>query len=170
MFQHGGLEEIVSDIHGNGLGTRVEVREGCTLLSVQLPDVDVPKDYDRTDGGYTCMGHIMHRDGAGALVIDPGKTIRGSVPACKAYMEIRLLRLLNHSFAPNAKILVEEASGVPSWYERAGDVEYKLWYNCSVIALSDIAAGEEVTIEYADPPKGVKRQRRLHSGQKRRKR
>lgn len=102
------------------------------------------------------MGHVMHKDGRGALVIDPGKTIRGTVPACKAYMEICLLQLFNHSFTTNAKIVVGEASRSPSWYECAGDVEYKLWYECSVVALSDIAAGEEVTIEHADPRKGGK--------------
>lgn len=171
LFQHGELEKIASTNHRDGLGTKVEGREGRTLLALRVPEVDVPKGYDRRGGRYiyllygACNAKGWRRKRA--LVIDPGRTIRDSVPACKAYLEICLFQLLNHSFTPNAKIVVGEASGSPSWYECAGDVEYKLWYECSVVALTDIAAGEEVTIEYADPPKGVKRQQPPHSGQKR---
>ncbi|CAB1097487.1 unnamed protein product [Ectocarpus sp. CCAP 1310/34] len=159
LFSHDALKEINSLIHCKGLGTKVAFAEGDTLLTVVLPDVDVPAGYEKKGGGYTCMGYIMHADGLGALVIDPSKTMRGTIPACRAFMEISLLRLLNHSFAPNAKLVIHGGGGrmKPWWYERAGGVEYGWWYECSIVACADIEVGAEVTIEYADPPKGAKR-------------
>lgn len=159
LFSHDALKEMNSLIHCKGLGTKVAFAEGDTLLTVVLPDVDVPAGYEKKGGGYTCMGYIMHADGLGALVIDPSKTMRGTIPACRAFMEISLLRLLNHSFAPNAKLVIHGGGGrmKPWWYERAGGVEYGWWYECSIVACADIEVGAEVTIEYADPPKGAKR-------------
>ncbi|CAM9590015.1 unnamed protein product [Pylaiella littoralis] len=154
LFSHDALKELASPIHGKGLGTKVAFVEGDTILTVLLPDVEVPAGYDRKGGGYTCMGHIMHTDGLGALVIDPSKTMRGTIPACRAFMEIGLLRLLNHSLTPNAKLQIGGGGErmKPWWYERAGGVEYGWWYECSIVARADIAVGAEVTIEYANPP------------------
>ena len=161
LFFHDELREIDSRIHCKGLGTKVAFAKGDTLLTVYLPDVEVPAGYEKRGGGYTCMGHIMHTDGEGALVIDPSKTMRGTIPACRAFMEIGFLRLLNHSFTPNAYIVIHGGGQgmAPWWYESAGGVEYKWWYECSVVAREDIAVGAEVTIKYADPPKKAKRPR-----------
>ncbi|CAM9126142.1 unnamed protein product, partial [Sphacelaria rigidula] len=154
LFSHDALKDIDSLIHGKGLGTKVAFAEGDTLLTVFLPDVDVPAGYATKGGGYTCVGHIMHTDGLGALVIDPSKTMRGTVPACREFMEIGLLRLLNHSFTPNTKLVIGGGGErmKPWWYERAGGVEYGWWYVCSIVARAHIAVGAGVTIEYADPP------------------
>ena len=64
------------------------------------------------------------------------------------------VRSMNHAKEePDANVRLDFCGTcVPHWYFPAGDVEYDVWYTCSVVARREIRRGEELRFEYAWTP------------------
>lgn len=140
--------ERKSSIHGMGAFSKHGAREKDVLIDVVLPSEAIGKGFE-----YDCYKHIMHRDRSGVMHIDPASRMRGTFGACREDFAWKFLRLLNHSSDPNVKICTDEAAR-PDWYEVVGE-EYQLWYRCTFWATRKIRKGEELTFEYAIPPRGA---------------
>lgn len=144
-FTHPKVAERKSSIHGMGAFSKHGAVEKDVLIDVVLPSEAMDKGFK-----YDCYRYIMHRDGSGAMHIDPASRMRGTFGACKEDFVLKFLRLLNHSKDPNVKIDTAEATR-PEWYEVVGK-EYEVWYRCTFSATRKIKKGEELTFEYAIPP------------------
>lgn len=140
--------ERKSSIHGMGAFSKHGAAEGDVLIDVVLPSEAVGEGFK-----YDCYKHIMHRDGRGSMHIDPASRMRGTFGACREDFVWKFLRLLNHSGTPNVEFDTDEAAR-PEWYEVVGK-EYQLWYRCTFYATRKIKKGEELTFEYAVPPRGA---------------
>ena len=147
-----------SKIHGNGTFSKKGASKGDVLLSVLLPSNSVEKGFASRGGGYDCNQHVMHKDGLGVMFIDPAERMRGNVRACREDFKLSVLRLLNHSDDPNIAISTRDAA-TPAWYEAVGET-FPMWYECMLVARRRIKVDEELTIQYAVAPKGVKTAKR----------
>ena len=148
-WPHESVYEAASRIAGKGLHSKRDLDKKQVVFSALLPDEDVSDAFAHAE--YSCYKHIVHKDGASALAIDPGSNMAGNVWACKNDCDIRYLRLLNHCKTPNVKLLVGDAA-TPHWFEPVGDVKYGPWYTCLIVTEKSIKAGDELVIRYADAP------------------
>lgn len=147
-----------SQIHGKGTFSKKGASEGDVLLSVLIPSKAVEKGFAFRGGGYDCNQHVMHKDGLGVMFIDPATRMRGNFGACREDFKLGVLRLLNHSDDPNIAVSTREAA-TPAWYEAVGE-PFPRWYECRLVASRRIGVDEEMTIQYAVAPKGVKAAKR----------
>ncbi|CAN0476873.1 unnamed protein product, partial [Ectocarpus sp. 12 AP-2014] len=152
IFHDLEVEGRPSQIHGRGTFSKNGASENDVLLSVLLPSKAVEKGFARD--GYDCNQHVMHKDGLGVMYIDPAARMRGNLGACKEDFKLGVLRLLNHSDDANIAISAREAA-IPDWYEALGE-KFTTWYECMLVATRTIGVGEEMTIEYAVAPKGIR--------------
>jgi len=143
-----------SAIHGTGVFSPDGHAKGAVVLRVLIPGKAVKKGFASASGGYDPYQHIMHRDGLGVMLIDLGVRMRGNFGACREDYRTGVLRMLNHSKTPNVGVCPATAAE-PGWYEPVGE-KYTEWYECSLVALREVQAGEELVIRYAVPPKGAK--------------
>ncbi|CAM9212426.1 unnamed protein product, partial [Ectocarpus fasciculatus] len=148
------VEGRPSQIHGRGTFSKNGASKNDVLLTVLLPSKAVEKGFACSDGEYDCNQHVMHKDGLGVMFIDPGARMRGNLGACKEDFKLGVLRLLNHSDDPNITISTREVA-IPDWYEALGE-KFTTWYECTLVATRAIEVDEEMTIEYAVAPKGIR--------------
>jgi len=145
MYTIFNVEEKKSYIHGNGLYTKASAAKGSIVHAVVMPSICA-------EGlTYDCNKYVVHKDKLGMVCIDPGHLFRGNLQACLEDMRSKMVRLLNHSKAPNVHLYLDEVSP-PNWYEPIGSHKVETWYSCSVVTLRDVEEGEELTIRYAKVP------------------
>lgn len=146
---HDKVREKESQVAGMGLFSKVDIAANQIVFDALLPDEECSAAFADTE--YSCYKHILHKDGASALAIDPGSNMGGNVWACQNDNKVRFLRLLNHSKSPNVFLDIKEAA-TPFWYERVGGVIYGPWYTCSIRTIREVRVGDEILIKYAEHP------------------
>ncbi|CAN0057883.1 unnamed protein product, partial [Pylaiella littoralis] len=150
------VDERPSQIEGQGAFLKRGARKGKPVHTSVLPSSEFNDDFSIQQ--YDWCYHVVHADKSGLVYIDPGALFRGNLMGCLEDLRSRVIRLLNHCCSPNAELRFSEVAA-PDWYgpTQAGQPVITTWYMCSLVALQDVRAGEELTIRYASFPPEWKR-------------
>ena len=164
-FRLNCVEIGLSKIEGKGLFCNITADKEATLFEADLAEVGEKQGY--TPDLYSDMKHIKHKDEDSVMLIDGGETMVATHGACIEDVKMTYIRAMNHLADPkreqrrgekdeataNVQLVFGETTK-PRWYISAiPDLDYSLWYRCSVVAAKPILPGDELTFAYDYAPK-----------------